>query len=103
MWFKYKSQVVRRSGEKRFKTIKMDIFEFMSKMIYFLPEKNEKSIRYYGLYVRPSRELRSKLTKKRADWSYAIEYCFNKNPKICPRCKTEMDENIVKSFQKYWI
>jgi hypothetical protein len=51
----------------------------------------------------PSRELRDKLKKSRADWSYAIEYCYNKNPKKCPKCKLEMDEHVIKSFQKYLI
>ena len=101
--FKYKSQVVRHTGEKRFKTVQMDIFEFMARMLYFLPEKHEKSVRYYGYYVRRSKELRAELKRSKASWSYAIEYCFNKNPKKCPECRIEMDEHVIKSFQKFWI
>jgi hypothetical protein len=101
--FTFKSQVERRTGEKKFKTIKMSVFEFMAKMLYFLPDKNEKQVRYYGLYVRPSKNLKEILKKNKASWATAIEYCFNKNPKLCPRCKTEMEEHTVKSFQKYWI
>ena len=30
---------------------------------------------------------------------YKVEW----GTKICPRCKTEMEENVIKSFQKYLI
>jgi hypothetical protein len=81
----------------------MDIFEFMAKMLYFLPDKHEQSVRYYGYYVRRSKELSAELKRSRASWSDAIEYCYNKNPKKCPECRLEMEEHVVKSFQKFWF
>ena len=75
----------------------------MAKMLYFLPEKYEKAVRYYGLYVRPSRILKATIKREKASWSDAIKYCFAKDPKKCPECKTEMTELVVRSFQKYWI
>ena len=81
----------------------MNIFEFMAKMLYFLPDKNEKSIRYYGLYYCPAKKIKNILKESRASWAFAIEYCFNKNPKKCPECRIDMEEHTVKSFQKYLI
>ena len=34
----------RNTGEKSFKIITMDIYEFMAKMLFFLPEPNTKMI-----------------------------------------------------------
>jgi hypothetical protein len=36
-------------NEKRYSTTTMDIFEFMAKMLYFLPLKHTKMIRYFGI------------------------------------------------------
>jgi len=49
--FKYKSWVDRGTREKSFKTRTMDLYSFMGRMLFFLPEKNRKMIRYYGIYA----------------------------------------------------
>ena len=49
--FKYKSWVDRSTWQKNFKTRKMNIHSFMARMLFFLPDKNRKMIRYYGIYA----------------------------------------------------
>ena len=29
----------------------MDIYEFMARMLFYLPDKHRKAIRYYGIYA----------------------------------------------------
>ena len=94
--FRYKSWVDRISREKSFKTITMDIYEFMARMIYFLPDKHKKMIRYYGLY---SHGIKDKLAEiDRRTWARAIEHSFLKNPEICPQCSAVMRKETVFSF-----
>ena len=97
--FRFKSWVDRNTGEKSFKIITMDIFEFMARMLYFLPEQNRKMIRYYGIYAHGVEE-RLQLIQQ-ASWAKAIEHCFHVNPIHCPDCGKEMKLMIVYEYFAY--
>ena len=81
----------------------MDIYEFMAKMLFFLPEPNTivrlrslTMIRYYGIYAQSLRQ-RLRIIEQVA-WAQAIEHCFNTNPIFCPVCKKEFFLEIVDNF-----
>ncbi len=76
---RYKSWIDVRTKEKSYKTVTMDIYEFMAKMLYFLPKKHQKMIRYYGIYAHGAGEKLKKITN--AVWKAAIEHCFPPIPK----------------------
>lgn len=86
--FRSKAYVDPHSKEKRFRVTTMDAFEFMAGMLYFIPEKHSKTIRYYGFYKKQKNILERVRTK--ALWAEAIQRCFNRDPKICPRCAVSM-------------
>ena len=94
--FKYKSWVDRVSHEKSFKTTTMDIYEFMARMLYFLPPKHKKMIRYYGLYAHGIKDKLAEIDRR--TWAKAIEHSFLKNPEICPECSALMRKDTVYSF-----
>jgi hypothetical protein len=94
--FKYKSWVDRRTREKSFKIRTMSIYEFMARMLFFLPDKHRKMIRYYGIYTHG---IKGKLAEiDRRTWAKAIEYSFKKNPEICPDCLALMIKDTVYYF-----
>ena len=74
----------------------MDIYEFMARMLYFLPDNNRKTTRYYGIYATGIREKLDLIEEK--TWQSAVEHCFNANPVKCPVCKVEMVRDTVYSF-----
>ena len=94
--FKYKSWVDRSTREKIFKTRTMDIYSFMARMLYFLPDKHRKMIRYYGIYAHGIEEKLRLIDKK--TWAKGIEHSFQKNPEVCPDCLTFMVKDTVYSF-----
>jgi len=102
--FRYKSWVNRASGEKTYAVTTMDIYEpldaardkFMARMLYFLPEKAAKTIRYYGIYARHIDEKLAYIEKK--TWREAVKRSFNKDPVQCPECGREMIGDVVYSF-----
>ncbi len=79
----------------------MDIYEpfdcaqdkFMAKMLYFLPKKHQKMIRYYGIYAHGAGEKLKKI--QNATWKTAIEHSFDANPEKCPDCGAEMKPSVV--------
>ena len=77
----------------------MDIYEFMAKMLYFLPVPNRKMIRYYGIYAHGIEE-RLQLIQQ-ASWAKAIEHSFHVNPINCPDCGQEMNLRIVYEYFAY--
>jgi hypothetical protein len=94
--FKYKKWVDRNTREKQYAIKTMDIYTFMAKMLFFLPDKHRKMIRYYGIYTHG---LKNKLTEiDRKTWNKAIEKSFNTNPEICPDCMALMIKDTVYSF-----
>ncbi len=74
--FKYRSWVDHASKKKYYKNIKMDIFEFMARMLYFLPDHHQKSIRYYGIYAQSKRRIVDYPEPVTCTWSRAIEKSF---------------------------
>jgi len=75
--------------EKREKTETIDVMEFIARIIRHIPDRNFKTIRYYGLYSRrKKREIdkilnikRNKIPKKQ--WKDKVEEGMGKNPLIC--------------------
>ena len=66
-------------------------------MLFFLPEKNRKMIRYYGIYAHKLDEKLKKIETR--TWAKAIENSFQKNPEVCPDCLKYMVKDIVYSFR----
>ena len=74
----------------------MNIYSFMARMLYFLPDKHRKMIRYYGIYAHGIEEKLRLIDKK--TWAKGIEHSFQKNPEVCPDCLTFMVKDTVYSF-----
>ena len=94
--FRFKSWVDRNTKEKSYSTVTMDIYEFMARMLYYLPDRHRKMIRYYGLYAHKVGEKLKIIDRK--TWAAAIENSFNKNPELCPDCGSTMRPSLVFSF-----
>jgi hypothetical protein len=94
--FRYKKHVNRISGEKLYDEKTLNIFEFMARMLYFLPEKHSKQIRWYGLYANGIREKLQKIERK--TWAIAVRHSYEKNPEICPKCNIAMVRMTIFSF-----
>jgi len=94
--FRYKRMMERGTRIKHYALKTMDIYEFMARMLYFLPDKHRKMIRYYGIYAR---NIDKKLDEnERRTWAKAVKHCFERNPEICPECNTLMVLDVVYSF-----
>lgn len=91
--FKYKKKMEKGSGKKQFAYKTMSIFEFMAKMLYYLPEKHRKMIRYYGIYAKNVGKKLDQIEK--SSWAKAIEHSFNKQPEKCPECNQQMQLDTV--------
>ncbi|MGV3667162.1 MAG: IS91 family transposase [Leptospira bouyouniensis] len=98
--FRYKSNVESITKEKSYQSLTMPIDEFLARMLFFLPNKHEKSVRYYGIYVRPSRKIKLQSQAQKSTWAEAIKSSFDvKDPLACPVCKNGMISKIIYSFQ----
>lgn len=83
---------------------KIHAFEFISRIILHIPEKNQKYIRYYGCYNESTKIVTSKmkemfrkfnqksieLKKTITNWRLNIQFSFNIDPLKCPNCDTIM-------------
>ena len=83
---------------------KIHAFEFISRIILHIPEKNQKYIRYYGCYNESTKIVTSKmkemfrkfnqqsieLKKTINKWRLNIQFSFNIDPLKCPNCDTIM-------------
>jgi hypothetical protein len=94
--FRYKSWVDRDTQEKFFSEMTLDIYEFMARMLFFLPDKHRKAIRYYGIYAHGIGKKLDQMTRR--TWARAIESSFDKNPEKCPDCGTDMIESVAFAF-----
>lgn len=94
--FRYKKSMERDTRIKHYAIITMDIYEFMARMLYFLPEKHRKMLRYYGIYAHNIEKKLNEIDRK--TWVKAIEHSFEKNPEVCPECSSVMIRDIVFSF-----
>ena len=94
--FVYKKHVDRKSGEKQYAAMTFGIYEFMARMIYYLPDKHRKYIRWYGLYANGIREKMKRIEQK--SWKSAVERSFGTDPEICPRCESRMTRSVIFSY-----
>ncbi|MBW7893276.1 MAG: transposase, partial [Chitinophagaceae bacterium] len=97
--FQYRSWMEPGSRKKRYSILTMDLYEFMARMLFYLPDSHQKSIRYYGLYASAHRKNRLELDRRACSWSSGIENSFEKTPEFCPDCGREMNFSIIYSFQ----
>jgi hypothetical protein len=98
--FRYKSNVESVTKEKSYRSLTMPIDEFLARMLFFLPNKHEKSVRYYGIYVRPAKKIKLESLDKKSSWAEAIKSSFDvKDPLSCPVCRNGMDSKVIYSFQ----
>lgn len=97
--FRYKSNVESITKEKLYQSLTMPIDEFLARMLFFLPNKHEKSVRYYGIYVRPAKRLKLESQAKKSTWSEAIKSSFDvRDPLACPICKNAMESKMIYSY-----
>jgi hypothetical protein len=68
----------------------------MAKMLFFLPKKHQKMIRYYGIYAHGAGEKLKKI--QNATWKAAIEHSFNTDPEKFPDCGTEMNPSVIYGY-----
>ena len=83
---------------------KISVFEFISRIIIHIPDKNRKYIRYYGCYNESTKIVTTKIKEmfrkcneksiefKRVinKWRLNIQITFNIDPLKCPNCDTIM-------------
>lgn len=73
----------RGTRKKHYSTKTMDIFSFMARMLFFLPDKNREMVRYYGIYSHGVDKELKEIEKN--TWAKVVEHSFEKNPEICPQ------------------
>jgi len=94
--FRFKSHVDAQSREKTFSSLTMPIHEFIARMLFFLPDRHEKSIRYYGIYVRPAKTAAFEQAEKLSLWAEGIKSSLDtRNPLACPLCQKGMRTHTV--------
>ena len=97
--FRYKSNVESITKEKSNENLRMPIDEFLTRMLFFLPYKHEKAVRYYGNYVRPVRKIKLESLEKKSNWAQAIKSFFDTmDPFACPVCKNEIETKVIYHF-----
>lgn len=83
--------------EKKEKTETVGVMEFIARIIRHIPDRNFKTIRYYGLYSRRNKAKVDKILKikknkiPKKSWKEKVEAGTGKNPLMCPRCEVEME------------
>lgn len=91
-----------RHEDDKFVIEKIHIFEFIARLIRHIPDKNFKTIRYYGIYASRSHKLMStcklliskeKLPfyKSLTKWRNLLIMTFNIDPLKCPNCGAIME------------
>lgn len=94
--FRFKSHVDAQNREKTFSALTMPIYEFMARMLFFLPHRHEKSIRYYGIYVRPAKTATVEQAERPSLWAEGIKSSFETpNPTTCPLCQRNMQTYTI--------
>ena len=101
---KYVTFWYQRHEDNKIVIEKIHVFEFISRIILHIPEKNMKYIRYYGCYNESTKNVTSKmkemfrkcnkkaieLKKAITKWRLNIQISFNIDPLKCPKCDTIM-------------
>jgi len=83
--------------ENKEKTETIDVMEFIARIIRHIPDRNFKTIRYYGLYSRRNKAKVDKILKVKKNkipkksWKEKVEAGTGKNPLMCARCEVEME------------
>lgn len=78
----------------------MPIDEILASMLFFLPNKHEKAVRYYGIYIRQTKKIKIETEEEKFTWAEAIKFSFEvKDPIACPVCKNGMISKVIYSFQ----
>ena len=82
---------------------KLHAFEFISRLIVHIPDKNFKQIRFYGAYHNSTKisinvvnfltEEKAKFIKTLNTWKSMIVLSFSINPLNCPICNSFMEYN----------
>ncbi len=68
----------------------------MAKMLFFLPKRHQKMIRYYGIYAHGAGEKLKKI--QNATWAAAIEHSFTADPEKSPDCGNKMLPSVVYGY-----
>ena len=90
-----------RHEDDKFVVESIHIFEWISRLIRHIPDRNFKTIRYYGIYASHKHQLyntcktlidKAKLPfyKSLNKWRNLIIISFNKDPLKCPNCGSIM-------------
>ncbi|MDD2391630.1 MAG: transposase [Bacilli bacterium] len=89
-----------RHDNKKIVVEKVTVFDFISRIIIHIPDKNMKYIRYHGAYhnssiinidcVKLVSEEQINWKKKCHNWRDMIIWHFQKNPQKCPNCNKLM-------------
>lgn len=91
-------------ADKKEKTERITVEEFISRIIRHIPDENFKTIRYYGVYSRRIKSLCKKIVTawqkearkwivkakrilKKRNWRERIKEGTGKDPLVCPRCE----------------
>jgi hypothetical protein len=90
-----------RHEDDKFVVEKIHIFEWIARLIRHIPDRNFKTIRYYGIYASREHKLyntcrllidKAKLPfyKSLNNWRNLLIITFNKDPLKCPNCGSIM-------------
>jgi hypothetical protein len=76
--------------------VSIPVFEFIEKLTHFIPDRNSKMIRYYGLYARNKKKRVHKIMKRLGRCSVAKERHLKGRLRrldavICERCGSRME------------
>ncbi|MCB1174220.1 MAG: transposase [Leptospiraceae bacterium] len=99
--FRHRKHLNVRTREKRYATVTLPIYEFMSRMLFYLPGQHQKAVRYYGIYATNKRKSRASQISSASTWAAGIENSFQANPKNCPDCNSLMQAVIFFKYQSY--
>ena len=90
-----------RHGDDFFVVEKIHIFEFMARLIRYIPDPQFKTIRYYGFYSSHKHSLyhnarklfpsfKLDFYKSLNSWRNLLVKSFNQDPLLCPKCHSTM-------------
>ncbi|MBN2078917.1 MAG: hypothetical protein JW838_08120 [Spirochaetes bacterium] len=82
----------------------LDIYEpfefaqgkFMARILFYLPDKHSKAMRYYRIYTHGIKNELDWITRK--TWTKAIQGSFDTDPENWPECGAQMIESFVYAY-----
>jgi len=93
--FRHRSRLDARTREKRYAHLTLSVHEFMARMLYYLPDHHQKSVRYYGFYASAYRKVRVERQRDACSWAAAVSNSFSADPVECPDCGRGMTRAIL--------